>query len=113
LRITALTGSCWSSYCSTRNSLDRWAAAASDSLAPSAADVVAPHAVDSLIPALTVSPTDSVRDSPDWLLREEEVCPVNGSGPLLPPCPRPDAVEVAVPAERDAVTEPVPPIVLV
>src|ERR1700677_1268492 len=68
--IIALTGSCCSSCCSTRNSRDRCRAKATDSLLPAAAEVVRPHAVLRLRPALTDSEAVSARDRPAWTLCE-------------------------------------------
>src|SRR5437879_2211842 len=110
--IIALTGSCCSSCCSTRNSRDRAAARVSDSLLPSAAEVVRPHAVVRLIPALTDSASPAVCAWLVWTLREWLVR-ASGSTLLSPPRPCPVAADTLSPLDRDFVTESVPPTVLV
>jgi|SRR5580658_7478465 hypothetical protein len=105
--IIALTGSCCSSDCSTRNSLDRCRAAATDSLLPAAAEVVRPQAVLRLRPALTDSEAVCARDRPAWTL-----CESLPSGPL--PFQLADTEELSL-ADRAmlVLAESVRPVVLV
>src|SRR5450631_1835944 len=85
--IIALTGSCWSSCCSTRNSRERCRARASDSLSPVAFVVVSPHAVLELMPVLTESLSPMLRESLSWTLREYVAREGNGPAASLWPCP--------------------------
>src|ERR1035437_8418091 len=86
--IIALTGSCWSSCCSTRNSRERCRARARDSLSPVAMDVVSPHAGLELMPVLTESLSPVLRESLVWTLRERDArrC-CSGPPASLWPCP--------------------------
>ena len=112
MRIIALTGSCWSSYCSTRNSRDRCRARARDWLSPVAREVVTPHAVLVLIPVLTDSVSLVPRESLAWTVRER--LPRDGSS-VLPVSLRPHPVLRVVPslADHDSASELVEPAVLV
>src|SRR5579862_54809 len=106
--IIALTGSCWSWCCSTRNSLDRCSARASDSLSPVAVDVVIPHAVLALMPSLTDSLTPLPRDVPACALREK----LAGQGPWpVQPEPVPRLEPSLV--DHESATELTEPVVLV
>src|SRR5215472_13896144 len=104
---SALGGSCCSSCASTRNSLARCAASASD---PVVRDVLSPHEVPVLMPALTDRESASAAEKlASWLA--EPLTAANGANPpALRPLPlvRP----VVVVSDRESATECAVPAVL-
>src|ERR1017187_9027440 len=110
--IIALTGSCWRSCCSTRNSRERCRARGTESLSPGAMDVVSPRAVLELMPVLTESLSPVLRESLVWTLRERDARDGSSEPPAsLWPCPvlRDDPSLV----DRDVAAELTEPVVLV
>src|ERR1700729_2580380 len=85
--IIALGGSCWRSCGSTRNSRDRCAVRAWESLPVTAREVLIPQAVLSLMPVVTDS--DSVNPDDSLVSRLRDEVPGSSGRKLLREAPRP------------------------